>query len=58
MADDTVREFLKKIGRKGGKARLKRHGVEALRVMGSKGGKARLRARRNVRAIAAVGKGG
>jgi len=41
MADATVREFLRKIGRKGGKARLKKHGVKALRVMGSKGGKAR-----------------
>ena len=41
MANDTVREFLRKIGRKGGKARLKKHGVEALRLMGSKGGKAR-----------------
>jgi general stress protein YciG len=41
VADDTVKEFLRKIGRKGGKARLKKHGVEALRVMGSKGGKAR-----------------
>ncbi len=41
MANDTVREFLRKIGRKGGKARLKKHGVGALRLIGSKGGKAR-----------------
>ena len=31
---DTIKEFLRAIGRKGGKARVKQHGVEALRQMG------------------------
>ena len=41
MTDDAVKQFLSNIGRKGGKARVKKHGVEALRRMGRKGGKAR-----------------
>jgi len=41
VTDEAIREYLREIGRKGGKARVKKHGVEVLRKMGRKGGKAR-----------------